>query len=62
MARVESLYTEIEKQPSASVKPVTNHGLKLDGSGPTPGALYFLIPKAYQEKECLTLPARLGLT
>lgn len=47
MGRVESLYTEIEKQPSASVKPVINHGLKLDGSGPAPGALYFLILKAY---------------
>ena len=44
----------IEKQPSASVKPEINHGLILDGLGPTQDALYFLIPKAYQGKECLT--------
>jgi len=62
IGRVESLYTETEKQPSASVKPVTNHGLILDGSGPILGALYFLIPKADQEKVGLTLLIKLGLT
>jgi len=50
-----------EKQPSASVKPVINHGLILDGLGPTEGVLYFLIPKADQGKECLT-PLIRGLT
>ena len=59
MGRVESLYIEIEKQPSASVKPVINHGLTLDGLGPTQGALYFFTLKAF--KECLT-PLRLGIT
>ncbi|GAA5133803.1 hypothetical protein GCM10023339_69900 [Alloalcanivorax gelatiniphagus] len=62
MGRVESLYTEIEKQPSASVKPVINHGLNLDGLGPTRSALYLFIPKAFKEKECLTLFLRLSQT
>jgi len=44
------------------VKPVINHGLKLDGLGPTLGALYFFIPKAFKEKESWTLFLRLGLT
>lgn len=59
---MESLYIEIEKQPSASVNPVTNHGLSLDGLGSIRSVLYFFIPKAFKVKECLNILLRLGLT
>ena len=36
------------------MKPVINHGFKLDGSGPTQSALYFFILKIFEKKECLT--------
>ena len=59
--RVVSLYIEIEKQPSASAKPVINHqppnALKLaglgfkDGSGSTQDVLYLLILKALEEEK-----------
>ena len=48
--RVVSLYIEIEKQPSASAKPVINHGFK-DSSGSTQDVLYFLILKALEEEK-----------
>jgi hypothetical protein len=48
--RVVSLYIEIEKQPSASAKPVRNHGFK-DGSGSSQDVLCFLILKALEEEK-----------